>query len=546
MAVKLEKKDQAFRNTLIFYGDAKTISLDRVLLNLFMLIKYNGRGIRTKPGTKKDADMIDTIVKRIVKLEEEDKAEGALEFSEQVRWWVISNLSDLVNRGVPGKEQFASLKAIHLNSYKFRNARHVRDYNMSEQVFAMLRESHPEVINKLKEFLEFGWNESIYGIASHNDLDLDTLGILRIVDDVRLKDSPSSDKELVPNSCICPGQARMFGEDIRRILIYRDFVPRHVLLDYIKNMMGLHLALYVFKILYLLPDWVQRGERHPACRSCPVKPDLKNPFEHCPYHEHTQFVVDCGDDPESNIASLAEQDNARIYQQIHDYVRSVFKINMAIQYLQTYNRPHAENIDLALETIKTGGIDWDSQFRNRFQNISTKANKKEDEIEQLEAMIEPIRQLGLPPFEQFIETVTLIRGGFHFRYYREMLDSLLQRGKESGLIWSGRSRKHERRFWFSGRMLETMVQLLVLKDDDHSGFSAEPIMIEALLEELNNRYGFIINGIGHDKYSQADIVTHQAFRDNVVRLKERLREIGFFNVLSDAYIMQRIRPRYTM
>jgi len=61
---------------------------------------------------------------------------------------------------------------------------------------------------------------------------------------------------------------------------------------------------------------------------------------------------------------------------------------------------------------------------------------------------------------------------------------------------------------------------------------------------MENRYGFIINGIAHEQYRDSGIAIHQAFKNNIINLKERLREIGFFNVLSDAHIMQRIRPRY--
>ena len=128
-----------------------------------------------------------------------------------------------------------------------------------------------------------------------------------------------------------------------------------------------------------------------------------------------------------------------------------------------------------------------------------------------------------------------------------MLDSLFQKNKENGLLWAGKSKYLGRRFWLSSRLLETLVQLAVLKEDSESSenpYFSEPILIEDFLQSLLARYGFIINGISHPRFEQAGIDAHQAFQDNVQNLKQRLREIGFFNVLSDAYIMQRIRPRY--
>jgi hypothetical protein len=42
------------------------------------------------------------------------------------------------------------------------------------------------------------------------------------------------------------------------------------------------------------------------------------------------------------------------------------------------------------------------------------------------------------------------------------------------------------------------------------------------------------------------LAEHSAFRENVRQLKLQLREIGFFDDLSDAFNAQTIRPRYTI
>src|SRR6266704_2037139 len=43
MPIKLSKAEQEFRKPLIAHIDAKAINLDRMLVNLFMLIKHNGQ-----------------------------------------------------------------------------------------------------------------------------------------------------------------------------------------------------------------------------------------------------------------------------------------------------------------------------------------------------------------------------------------------------------------------------------------------------------------------------------------------------------------------
>jgi len=543
MPLRLSKPDQEFRNPLLFAGEAKSIDLYRVLLNLFMLIKYHGARPVARPGRK--SVTIDTVIRQLVKREADGVVRGFEGNEEKVRWWVMTNLVDLVNRGNPEKEAVVSLRAIHLNSYKYRNPNHARDYNISEQVFNMLQVAQTkDLIGKLRDFLGQGWNTLTNALDTSDAIDLDTLGILRIVEKEMAKEQPSGDHVFRPMPCVCPGQAKVFADDVRRLLVYRQAIPRHVLLEYLRTLIGLHVGLYLFKLFKMLPDWVQRGQRDPACLNCLTNEEADLPYQECPYH--CEFMVDCSSNPQSDMASLAEDDAAYYYARIHDYIRATFSINMALQYLSKTDSKRMEDIDDALSAIKNGGANWDEYFKIRRQNLF--ANLKDSEQEETLEVFKPILDLGLSNFETFIELVTQARASFHFKYHKELLDSLFQSNRENGIIWQGRSRRHRRRFWLSPRMLETMVQLSVLKShkngDGGARYSSEPILIDSFIQWMEARYGLIVNGVDKDRFRSAGIVVHQAFRNNLVSLKERLREIGFFSVLSDAYIMQRIRPRY--
>ena len=542
MALKLTKPDQEFRNPLLFAGDAKTIDLERVLLNLFMLIKYHGVRPAAKVGRKPVT--IETFIKHLVKREADGVVKGFAGNEDKLRWWVTANLVDLVNRGNPEKEAVVSLRAIHLNSYKYRNPKHARDYNVSEQVYSMLQESHVDLVGKLREFLGQGWNDLTNTLDPGESVDLDTLGILRIVEKEMAKEQPSGDHKFKPRPCVCPGQARVFADDVRKLLVYQRAVPRHVLLEYLRTLIGMHVGLYLLKLFKMLPGWVKHGERHSQCRNCSANGEMEQPFHNCPYQ--VQLVVDCGNDPSSEMAKLAEEDAAFYYARIHDYIRSTFAINMALQFLSRSDAQRLQDIDEALAAIKKAGIDWNSYFKIRKQNLF--ANLKDSDQEEIIDVFKPIMDLELSEFDTFVEVVTQARASFHYRYHRELLDSLFQSNRETGLIWLGRSRKYRRRFWLSSRLLETLVQLSVLTlqqgGNGESLFTSEPILIDSFVHWLENRYGIVVNGVGNDRFSSSGIVVHKAFKSNILRLKERLREIGFFNVLSDAYIMQRIRPRY--
>ena len=46
--------------------------------------------------------------------------------------------------------------------------------------------------------------------------------------------------------------------------------------------------------------------------------------------------------------------------------------------------------------------------------------------------------------------------------------------------------------------------------------------------------------------SNSSILDRRAFRLNLEAFKRRLREIGFFEDLSDAYVTQKVSPRYVI
>jgi hypothetical protein len=532
MPIKLSEADQKFRNPMLFHIDPKTIDLERTLLNLFMLIKHNGVPPRSRAGRKKVTP--DSIVEKLLKLENKGQAKGFADNHEPLKWWVMCNLLDLVNRG-KADEAVASLKAIHLNAYKYRNPAHVRDYNLSDQVYVMLQEE-PTLIDALKQLLAQGWNQQFEELENNGIIDVDTLGILRIVEDAQ--DHPSIDQRSRLSPCLCPGQARIFCDDVRRLLIYQHVMPRHVLLEYLRTLIGLHTGMYLLRLFHMLPDWVQKGARPSACQNCPVNAQAPEPFAQCPYQKDFELVVDCSDNPRDKMGQLAEANASYYFARIHDYIRATFAINFALQQVQGQtHEPDTHILDVALAAIKERGVQWDMRFQLRKEDLLNSLD------EESRATFEPVISLDLPPFETYVELVTQARTSFHLKYHRQLLDSLFQKNRENGLLWSGKSSSQGRRFWLSSRLLETLVQLAVLKEEQ-AQYHSEPILIDEFIGLMQKRYGLIIHGIEHPRFQDADISVHQAFRANTLNLKQRLREIGFFNVLSDAYIMQRIRPRY--
>ena len=91
-----------------------------------------------------------------------------------------------------------------------------------------------------------------------------------------------------------------------------------------------------------------------------------------------------------------------------------------------------------------------------------------------------------------------------------------------------------------------LLQIAVLQSSG-SGFSTRALRIDELLTFLRERYGIHVDRLPPgDGFGAPGIDDLAALRANVAHFKDRLREVGFFRDLSDAFVTQTITPRYTM
>ena len=231
MIPKLTKYDPVFRNELIFAGDAKNITLDTTLINLFMLMRNNGSRIKLK---LRHTHTIDSLKKYLESLEKQGYIEGYKENEEAGEDWLRSNLVNMVNRGNLQKENISSLRPMHLESYRIRNAKYARDYNSSDQVFLMLSKQ-PYVLQGLKYYLSAGWDNSSNTIVGNIQLDVDTVGILHLMRNISIEVLPADNINKIKP--LLERQADLFCDDIKRLLVYKDIVPRNIFIEYLKTLL---------------------------------------------------------------------------------------------------------------------------------------------------------------------------------------------------------------------------------------------------------------------------------------------------------------------
>lgn len=59
---------------------------------------------------------------------------------------------------------------------------------------------------------------------------------------------------------------------------------------------------------------------------------------------------------------------------------------------------------------------------------------------------------------------------------------------------------------------------------------------------MRNRYGLHIDRLPEGSQANSSILDRRALRLNLEAFKRRLREIGFYEDLSDAYVTQKVSP----
>lgn len=530
----LSKQDKDYHYPDITPIEPKLVDVDRVFTNLLPLLKYEGYSITRK---RSKFVTIDDLV-NVVCHDDTFHFEGFAEHSNLVYHWLESDFLSLVHRGNADKQQIAAPLPMHLHTYKLRNIKHCRDYGVSDQIFSLLYYRAPDVMKALSDFLFRGSDVYTDKYDGQTNLDIETLVMMRILDHTERDYKNERDLPKIPKPLYI-GQADLLGDDIARLLAYQHVIPRLVLIEYIKNVMALHIGIYMLRLFQILPDFVTRGQFHPACQNPLAQQESMGiVVDHQAFPVH--IVVDLGEDYHTHMAELARQQFNRHVEQLNMYIRA----HLALKKLQEFgkdleDRGHIKG-PLSLEQVLAlrnyrDPLELTTFLEIRIRNLMDLGSEDSDQ------RLTAIRRLGLPPLETYIEMLYLLRHSFHRGFYFSFLDAIFQKNRENGLLRQGFGSINKRRYSLGSGLLETLVQIAVL-ESVHNTFRTRPIRIDDFMNWLQRRYGIYINRLPEDR--EASIADLEALRLNVQAFKNRLREIGFYTNLSDAYISQVIRPRY--
>ena len=300
-----------------------------------------------------------------------------------------------------------------------------------------------------------------------------------------------------------------------------------VFIDYLRVLVGFHLSLYFQKLVYLLPKMVKEG-------TIEVEDDWSQ-------------VVDLTDKLESSISPIACADMDKTLNGLMDYIKATYSIRV-MRRLVTPNASVATALSMIKNPTVEINADINANLRNIYNRYSANAKTTEEmqEAEQNAKELQEYLQYEDTPLEKYVQCLMKVGAAYQFKYSRDFLDKASMKNESSALIIDGRSRKHTRRGAIGSKLLEVLVQLLVLNQKDNGELESRPLSIRQLAQEIRNRYGLIIDGTGEPRFKDADIKTHLAFKENMIALKNKLRQIGFYTDLSDASSLQKIRPSSTI
>jgi hypothetical protein len=121
------------------------------------------------------------------------------------------------------------------------------------------------------------------------------------------------------------------------------------------------------------------------------------------------------------------------------------------------------------------------------------------------------------------------------------------KGRPGELLTQPRGRAGVRRFVLDSRLLEVLLQVCLVQPDDSGRMRTRPMRVDEVLDTLRTRYGLYIDTLpSEDGFHGPDLPDRAALRANTAAFVDRLREIGYYRDLSDAYLTQTVTPRFTI
>lgn len=545
---RLRKQDSEFRYSALSYINFHLLDMDRVLTAFLPRLKHDGFTSRVAGPAKLTVDHFANEFFAI-----EDAGEGFQGFSNSpdiTRRWLETNLVDMVNRGRP-TQAIAGLRPLHGKTYFFRNSKHSRPSGADEQLYEMLTctERGRKALRQLQDFFFQGLDRVTDTPLLDQQIDVETQALITFTRRLsnQISDGRSTNNSRQPYRPLCTARVELLADDVLRLMYHHRHIPRSVMVEYLKILFAFHLALHHLWLLRAVPAMIERGHVAHECRFEAAPEDSASGGFSCELD--VGLFADVAGVFGTPAAKLATR-SAQVWQdRIPAYIRGGYEIRKLSEFAANLvnkreltppsNKVFPVDTLLSLRDRKHAE-DREAFFASRMHALLDTSKRDDGSVPD---EMQDILDLGLDDYTAYVEILMAYKGRFHRRYFNECLDSLMLKNRPGALI--AQPRGNPRRFILDSRLIEVLLQISLLRPSDGGGFHTEALRVDEFLSVLSRRYGIHVDRLPERHgFASPGIDDHAALRENTRAFTDRLREIGFYSDLSDAYLTQTITPRY--
>lgn len=435
--------------------------------------------------------------------------------------------ADLVKtlKGKKTVDQFTVARPVHLPATRLRNLKREGDANASAIPYQWIRDLDPALGEEVKAWL------------SVDELDINKMGDLPTFALAALAENEAED--VVPPAgaerpgvapMLCPTRGRFYVEDLRALMAYRDRLPRAVLVDHIKRITTLHIALHLLQTFSAVV--AVTADPSAAC-------GCSDGQSHCSWMP--SIVTDCGEDSRSDIAKLAEASWIEVEGTLAKYVRAHLALRKLKEFADSaMNKKRLDTKSISgLASIreKATGTSLDDWSRSRIEDLGSKGKNSKD----FRDLSDQYGALGLEPFDVYMSLLYSDGERRWFGYHRQVLDSVFGKNFRDGAMRQPLGQPRRRRLALSPSLLETIVLAAMVRFDGEQNPVTRSLRVDQLVDRLAERYGMLVMKPPADLTN--DPVATSTMLNNHLTFRSRLRQAGLFVDQSDAFLAQTVRPR---
>jgi hypothetical protein len=532
--------------------DMNNFDVRELLPSLFFVIVANGRRPRGRPNDPKDIEgFLDKLVQH-ERLEGFDDAAGRAMLDR----WVRASVIELSRVGKARRiEQIRYVEPLSLLTYKTGLPRESgRRRRVDLYLYRAMRRAldrdgvdrAPTALGKI--FREAFGREVTIGPAPEYDgkyigdpgVDLHTLLALCYLDGFAPTPADKTESALVADrpatTPALPDVERNVGEDLLTfVLAYQERTSTIALTDALATLIDLHMFTGTLKLAYATDELVRSGEVPAAMQGSgePTPPDI-----------YVDFTRERGSASDEIAQACVDRD----LEMLGRYYRAFMYLKTLDYAVQRSNRLREEFDDLENPEYLLQLMSSSSQLQGQVEFLldtvvedTIEASDDPDAAEQIRSYVrEVVRACDGDVVAAFARLLAEadeknLSGALQKWYW-----SVGGLRSDHGLIEGNLMGRRRARYVMSDQLLAVLVQLALI--DRGTGLKPRGIRPELSLEWflgwLHTRFGFIVDrppafvdGAG----------ARAAARDNLEAMKRRLRQMGYFQALSDDFAAQYLR-----